>query len=288
MRVLQRRPTNVVDLWEGGKYIRALTLPTGLVLVEVQNRGTIGKPRIRLAIRAGDSSAASIAETSALLRRMLGLDVDPAPLLRRAEARAASRVTARALRGMRPPRFATLFEAFVSVVPFQQLSLDAGTAIVARVVRRFGSHLEYEGRRFHGFPSATRIAHARLGALRTCGLSRQKARTLRGVARLIDSGALREADLEGMSTPAAIARLTELPGVGPWSAGLVLLRGLGRLDVFPSGDVGAARNLRSLMQVDPRAPIAPIIRRFGKLRGYLYFCSLGGSLLRNGLIHPAP
>ncbi len=288
MRVLQRRPANGVDRWEVGRYLRLFDLSGGLSLVEVRDLGTIAKPLVRLRIVAGSDSAAAYAESRAFVRRMLGLDVDPAPLRRCAESAAASRATCRVLRGMRPPRFATLFEAFASVIPFQQLSLDAGTAIVARLVTRFGQRLAHDGRRFHAFPTARRIARARLDSLRACGLSRPKAQTLRGVARAIDAGELREAELARLGTDEAMARLVELPGIGPWSAGLVLLRGLGRLDVFPPGDVGAARNLRNLMQLDPRAPLAPSIERFGNFRGYLYFCALGGALLRSGLIQPAP
>ena len=91
-----------------------------------------------------------------------------------------------------------------------------------------------------------------------------------------------------MSTEEALRTLTASPGIGPWSAGLVLLRGLGRTDVFPPGDVGAARGLRALMRRGPHAPLTPIIERFGEYRGYLYFCALGSSLLSKGLIHPGP
>lgn len=287
VRVLQRRPTNAVDVWLDGRYLRLFESSGGLTLVEVRNPGTVAHPRVRMRMLAGRDSAAAHAESRALVRRMLGLDVDPAPLRRHAEATAASRATCRALRGMRPPRFATLFEAFASVIPFQQLSLDAGTAIVARLVTRFGRQLVHEGRRFHAFPTARRVAEARLDSLRACGLSRPKSLTLRGIARAIEAGDLRETELARLDTNEALARLVELPGIGPWSAGLVLLRGLGRLDVFPPGDVGAARNLRNLMQIDPRAPLAPVIEGFGRYRGYLYFCALGGALLRSGLIHPA-
>jgi hypothetical protein len=104
----------------------------------------------------------------------------------------------------------------------------------------------------------------------------------------VESGALREEQLSSMSTEEALHTLTALPGIGPWSAGLVLLRGFGRLDVFPPGDVGAARGLRALMRRGPHAPLMPIIERFGDHRGYLYFCALGSSLLSRGLIHPGP
>jgi DNA-3-methyladenine glycosylase II len=287
VRVLQRRPANAVDLWERGAYGRVLTLSRGAVLIEVRSHGTVDNPDLRLSIRAGDTSARTRAEAGATVRRMLGLDIDPAPLQRSVDAQSSIRATCSALRGMRPPRFASLFETFASIVPFQQLSLDAGIAIVARLVMRFGSRLERDGRRFRAFPTASRVAKARVASLRSCGLSRQKAMTLVGLARLIEAGELIEADLAGMSTSAALARLTALPGIGPWSAALMLLRGLGRLDVFPPGDVGAARGLRALTGLKPRA-LKPFIERFGEHRGYLYFCALGASLLSKGYIHSAP
>ena len=287
VRVLQRRPANAVDLWERSAYERVLTLSRGDVLIEVKDHGTVDNPDLRLSIRAGDASAGTRAEAGAAARRILGLDIDPAPLQRSVNAQSSIRATCSALRGMRPPRFASLFETFASIVPFQQLSLDAGIAIVARLVMRFGSKLEHDGRRFRAFPTASRVAKARVASLRSCGLSQQKALTLIGLARLIEAGELTEADVTGMSTRAALARLTALPGIGPWTAGLVLLRGLGRLDVFPPGDVGAARGLRALTGLDPRA-LEPFIAGFGEHRGYLYFCALGASLLSKGYIHSAP
>lgn len=68
---------------------------------------------------------------------------------------------------------------------------------------------------------------------------------------------------------------------------MVLLRGLGRLDTFPAGDVGVARGLHALARLAPGS-LERMIERFGVERGYLYFCSLGGAFLARGLIHPAP
>lgn len=81
-------------------------------------------------------------------------------------------------------------------------------------------------------------------------------------------------------------RLEALPGVGPWTDSLVLLRGFGRMDLFPAGDIGASRGLRNLL--GPRAPIAPVVKRAGSRRGYLYFYSLGTRLLKEELIHETP
>ncbi|MEP7244056.1 MAG: AlkA N-terminal domain-containing protein [Gammaproteobacteria bacterium] len=288
VRVLQRRPSNAVDVWHQGRYQRLLTLSEGLALVEVENSGTVAGPEVRFCIRGDNATAATRLGARCVLRKMLGLDIDPAPLQHLVEAERTLRATALALRGMRPPRFADLFEAFASVLPFQQLSLDAGVAIVGRLVAKFGEHLDYDGQRFYAFPTAHAIAEARLAPLRACGLSARKSQALRDLARAVDSGVVTEERLSGVSTQEALSTLTKLPGIGPWSAGLVLLRGLGRLDVFPPGDVGAMRGLRALMRRGPQAPLDRIIERFGEHCGYLYFCALGGSLLSKGLIHAEP
>ncbi|MEO8845589.1 MAG: DUF488 family protein [Kofleriaceae bacterium] len=288
VRVLQRRSTNVVERWEADRYLRVLATRAGLVLVEVTNRGTIDAPDVRYAIVRGSRSAATHAKVDQTLRAKLGLDVDPGELQRLTEAEPKLRSTAVQLRGMRPPRFADLFEAFANVVPFQQVSLDSGIAIVGRLVDRFGDHLDHDGHRRHAFPTAAVIAETRLQALRDCGLSRHKADSLHQIARMIASHELTEKALLKLATKDALARLSELPGIGPWSAAVVLLRGLGRLDVFPPGDVGVVRGLGTVMQLASGTPFLQILERFGGHRGYLYFCSLGGLLLAKGVIHAAP
>lgn len=287
VRVLQRRPGNRVDVWEQGRYRRIFDTAPGLAWIDVENRGSIDRPDVRYAVRTPRVSSKQRARLEGTLRRVLGLDVDPAPLQRLAHAEGRLRAAARALRGMRPPRFTGLFEAFANVVPFQQLSLDAGVAIVGRLVERFGTPLEHDGRRAYAFPSAETIAGTRVERLERCGLSARKAETLRFLAKTIASGELSEHDLCGLSSSDALRFLTELPGIGPWSASLVLLRGLGRLDVFPPDDVGAAAGLRTLMHLRAEASLERVIARFGDYRGYLYFYALGGRLLAKGLIGAA-
>ncbi len=288
VRVLQRRPTNQVDFWDRDRYLRVLPMADALALVDVTNHGTIDDPDVRFTSLRGDPSTAARARLAEILRKMLGLDVDPQPLQMLAEPQRNLRPMVLALRGMRPPRFADLFEAFANVVPFQQVSLDAGVAIVGRLVERFGKSLEHDGRRFHAFPPAQVIAEARLAELRACGLSLRKAETLRRIASAIESGEVTEEKLSSMTSTAAADLLIELKGIGPWSASLVLLRGLGRLDVFPPGDVGATRGLSGLTRLPPGPSLDRVIRRFGDRRGHLYFYSLGAGLLARNLIHSAP
>ena len=283
VRVLQRRPSNLVDVWQDDHYVRVLEIDERPVFVEVENRGTLDKPDVRYRTSGDEPSAA----VTANLRRILGLDVVPACLRFPVPIDGALRTAVVALRGMRPPRFANLFESFLNEIPFQQLSLEAGVSIIGRLMQRFGRPLEQGGRQYHASADARAIAAARLPQLRACGLSRGKAQTLRNLARMIEARELSEEEISRMTSRQALQTLMELPGIGPWSAALVLLRGFGRLDVFPPGDAGAARGLGALLQLDSRTSIERAVERFGDRRGYLYFCGLGATLLNRGLIHSA-
>jgi DNA-3-methyladenine glycosylase II len=264
--------------------LRVFTTTEGLVLAAVENRGAIDAPDIHLSFPTGAPSADARRGIEQIIRKMLGLSVDPAPLHAAAVRLRGLRPTALALRGMRPPRFATLFDTFGNVVPFQQLSLDAGAAIVRRLVEGFGERLLHDDKSFAAFPTASAIAGARISALRACGLSRSKAESLRHLARAVDAREVREEAIAELATSDALEKLMELPGIGPWSATLVLLRGFGRLEVFPPGDSGAMRGLTVLLGLRTPESLAGVIERFGEHRGYLYLCGLGGSLLAKGLI----
>jgi DNA-3-methyladenine glycosylase II len=148
VRVLQRRPTNLVEIWYGDRYLRVLGTSKNLTVVEVANRGTIDAPDVRYAVRHGNPSSVARRGLAGTLRKVLGLDVAQAPLQHLVEADRRLRPTALALRGMRPPRFAEWFEAFGNVLPFQQLSLDAGVVIVGRLAERFGAYLEQNSIKF--------------------------------------------------------------------------------------------------------------------------------------------
>jgi DNA-3-methyladenine glycosylase II len=290
VRLLQRRPTNRVDLWESGQYLRVLPTHDGLRLVTVSNLGTVDAPQLRGEVVGGPVATAEVEELAATVRLILGTDVDATPFYRVAARDPRLRAVAVALRGLKPPRFPTLFETIANVIPFQQVSLAAGAAIVARLVDRCGERLSLGGRTYYAFPRSEHIAQLDTGELQALGLSHAKAVALRELAARVLSGELATERLEALPTAAAMEVLTALPGIGPWSAGLILLRGFRRMEVFPDGDVGAATNLARLLNLEGPVSVRdlrPLCDGFGSTKGYLYFYALGWRLLEEGLITPA-
>ncbi len=282
VRLLQRRPANRVDRWQAGSYLRAFPTADGPRRVRVKNAGTVDAPDLWLEILDGDVTREMATTLTETVRWMLGLDVPPAPTAWLAEMDPRLEPVTTALHGFRPPAFPDLFETFAAVIPFQQLSLDAGTAIIGRLVEACGLSLTSGQERWFTFPSPDAILATSPEVLRATGLSRAKVASLQSLARLSVDGTLTAMRLDTRSTRDALTALRGLPGIGPWSAGLVLLRGLRRMDVFPEGDVGAARSLTDLLGLPALltpAEANAFADRFGNHRGYLYFLCLGGQLL---------
>ncbi len=236
--VLRRLAANVVDVFTTDRvYVRALHGTHGPVIARV------AQTRAESLTVTIDGDADDHAPTLALVRRMLGVDRD----LTRFNLAAATipwlSPLAVRMHGVKPPRYASLWEAFVNVIAFQQLSLHAASAIVRRLVESFGPALDSGGVPLHMFPGPGDFLATDDRGLRAIGLSASKRATLRRAGEALVGGTLDLARLEECPSPAAAVLLQEIKGIGPWTATVILLRGLGRLDVFPMNDTSVARNL---------------------------------------------
>lgn len=131
-----------------------------------------------------------------------------------------------------PPRDA--FGTLIFEVVGQQLSVSATRTIVSRVEQRFGGHL----------PSAQELLAVDPQELRASGMSTRKAATLRALAERFRDGRLDDKSLARMTDEEIEAALTEVPGVGPWTAHGFLIVALDRPDVLLSGDLALRRAVK--------------------------------------------
>ena len=134
------------------------------------------------------------------------------------------------------------FPSIRDAVVSQQISTQAAGAILARLAAA-------------GLSDEAAIRAADVDALRAAGLSRPKARYLRGTAEArVDWAALRD-----LPDDQAIANLTALPGIGRWTAEIYLKFALGRPDVFAAGDLALAESARLLYGLPERPGPAALI-----------------------------
>lgn len=275
---LRRLPTNVVDiLTPGGEYVRALDGRQGPILVEVR-QSHADLLSIEL---AGAADTAARREVLALLRRMLGVQRDLTPFYTAARRVSWLRPLLGRGRGLKPPRYPTLWEACVKVILFQQISLQAASTIARRLVEGAGTRLESDGLILYTFPSAERVLGMHDKVLRSYGISPSKLATLRRVGEALEAGELREDVLEELPSPEAADVLQAIKGIGPWSATVILLRGLGRLDVFPLKDTSVTQNLE-LVSGGARVDVAALMEQLGEQRGMLYYFLLLARLETRG------
>jgi DNA-3-methyladenine glycosylase II len=132
------------------------------------------------------------------------------------------------------------FGTLIFQVVGQQLSVAATRTIVSRLEEQFGGHL----------PSPAEVLAADPQVLRTAGLSGRKGATLRALAERFVDGRLSDAALAGMTDEEVEAALTEVPGIGPWSAHGFLLVALDRPDVYLSGDIALRRVIQRVYGFD--------------------------------------
>jgi DNA-3-methyladenine glycosylase II len=137
------------------------------------------------------------------------------------------------------------------------------------------------------FPDPEDLASLEPDDLRRHGFSSTKARAIIDTARAVVAGDLDLEALQGLEDGAAIERLTSLRGIGRWTAEYVLLRGLGRLHVFPGDDVGAHNKLRRLFAIDSpldHEAVGRLVARWDPYAGVVYFHLLLDSLYRADLM----
>src|SRR5256886_2291166 len=122
----------------------------------------------------------------------------------------------------------------------QQLSVVSTRAIVSRIEELFGRRM----------PTHAELLATDPKALRSAGLSARKGATIRALAQRFVDGCLSGGGLAGMTDVGVEAALTEVPGIGPWSAHGFLLVALDRPDVFLSGDLALRRAIERLYGFD--------------------------------------
>ena len=164
------------------------------------------------------------------------------------------------------PHFHTLVWAIIN----QQLSVKAAKTIEERLQARLRAEL-FEPEHFHGVHTRT---------LRSCGLSGSKIRYIREIARRLRAGELVLEQLDTLDDEEVSDLLMALPGVGQWTADMLLMFSLGRMDVLPIGDLALRKSIRMHYQLPLEAgrevylQLAEIWRPYRTIASWYYWAAV--------------
>jgi DNA-3-methyladenine glycosylase II len=143
------------------------------------------------------------------------------------------------------------YETLLRTIVGQQVSFKAADAVWAKLVAALGD-----------ISNPEILLGMSEEALRACGFSRQKQGYARSLAGLVSSGAL---DLHNLPADdeEAIALLTQIKGIGRWSAEIYLLFAEGRPDIWPAGDLAVQIDVGAIMELTER-PSEKQVRAIGE------------------------
>lgn len=149
-----------------------------------------------------------------------------------------------------------IFERLIVSILRQQVSMASAAAIRERLFEAV--EITPEG-----------LLAAETEVLRDAGLSRQKAEYVVNIAAAFDENTWTKADFAAMADEEVVAALTEIKGVGDWTANMQLLFSLGRQDVFPVGDLGVRKGMELLFEREmTRAEMVAEAERWAPYRSY--------------------
>jgi DNA-3-methyladenine glycosylase II len=229
----------LLNRWDGTTYRRLFVRNGTFVAVAVRQEGPVTDPRLLLTFTGPAHVSSSLLDRlTGYVVRMLGAAAEIALFLTVAARDPVIGPLTRALPGLRLFRKSDVVEEVIVNILAQQISLPFAYQCKARLVAAYGPRLTVGGVTRYALPTPAILATLTPEAVRPLLISRQKAAALRAFGEAVASGALDLAALPRMDDAEAIAALTAVRGIGPWTAHWTLGRTLGRGHIVPLGDVG--------------------------------------------------
>ncbi|RDI42208.1 DNA-3-methyladenine glycosylase family protein [Falsibacillus pallidus] len=162
------------------------------------------------------------------------------------------------------------YSCLVKCIIHQQLNLKFAFTLTERFVQTYGEEIDD----VWFYPSPERSASLTIEELRELQFSQRKAEYIIGLSEMIVSGKLDLEQLSEESDETIMKTLVKIRGVGPWTAQNFLLFGLGRPNLFPTGDVGIQNALKKLYQLEAKPDLNFMEQSSEKWKPYLSYASL--------------
>ncbi|BFI74493.1 DNA-3-methyladenine glycosylase family protein [Sulfurisphaera ohwakuensis] len=236
------------------------------VVVKVKQIGGVYNPKLRVEIFSNKHVDED--EIIKTLRRVLGLDVDLTDFYNKVLDSPYFSGLTRKFIGAKPVVFPTLLETVINAISCQQISLNVCLTLVNKLAEKFGGKLTVDDMQINVFPTVEDLINAKPEELRSLGYSSRK------VEYILNSvNALKDKD--------SFESIKDLKGLGKWSINYILLRGLRRIDVIPTGDVGLRNKAKRFLGIDNIEEMLSSVKEYS---GMIYYYLLLENLYHEGLL----
>lgn len=245
---LGARATPGVELVDATSYARTLRIGahTGVIRIAARDGGT----SCVLGLEVSASLVPVLMQVRAGVRHLFDLDAEPARIEAHLRSGGLS-PTWTLRRGLRVPGAIDGFELATRAILGQQVSVKGATTLMARLSSTFGEPVTTGDSSLTRLAvTAERLAGAGVSGIKAIGLPASRATTIYSLSRAVAEDTLRiepDADVRALTR-----RLAEIPGIGPWTAEYVAMRGMHWPDAFPAGDLVLRRNAGGLTEAKLR------------------------------------
>jgi len=273
VRALRRRESNLIDQWDGVYYQRVLIVFNKPILICVSQKNK--KSSSITVTTHRDILEVEKKHIKIVLKEILGLNFNADNFYALALKDQHLKLVVEEWKGLKPPKFPSLFESLCNAVACQQLSLNVGIELLNRLTEHYGKKVTINKKNYFAFPTPIDISKCKPNDLHKLGFSLNKSTTLINIANLLkenESNIYKK--LSRQKDDQVISFLQHIKGIGRWSCEYVLLRGFRRLHVFPGDDVGGQNNLQKLMKLDKKLNyelVGKIITPWDPFAGFVYF-----------------
>ena len=234
------------DCWVDGEYRRLLDIGNKLLLASVRSIGTVESPELELTLEGTSLTSTDVGQAKSQLEWILGTSQNLNQFYESIVHDHPLNNFGKIFYGLHLPHTQSSYEALILAVLGQQISTNVAHLIRTLMIEKYGSTARYRGMDYYSFPKPVHLAEASLEDLRLLKMSYRKAEYIHGISRIISEQTnllefgSRKDDQE------IVTEITKLRGVGRWTAQWLLIKGLGRMDAFPIGDLALSQMVSKL------------------------------------------
>ncbi len=269
--------------YDNGKFWQVININDILSLIIVKSSGTVDEPELSIILKCDiklTDEDLKLAEN--IIIAMFNLDFDLKEFYEFMKNDKVMSKLIQQLRGLDSRITPTVFESLVSSIIEQQISLRASQSIERHMIKDYGDELHLDGEVYYTFPTPQTLSTLTKEKLRESGLSLRKSEYIIDISKLIVNG---ELDLDHLKeyndVNKIIDELSQLRGVGEWTANLTVLRSMHRHRAFPADDLGLRRSISHFYCNDKKITADDawkIADKWGKWRGLAGYYLIAGEM----------